>query len=335
MEITRRSLLTGASALALSAGPAWARLHGGVGTGAVLPSIADVTLSSNQFQAGSTAVFGTFQVDISSGIFAGTLVLGGTDAAHFTLTSIGAGQWTIQAASSLTAGTYSITVTATGSYSNSPQTSPPLATFSGTLTATSASPSGTFLTAPTGTLVDHNGDVWGFGTAWTPTSGYAGGFYVTKNGVNQNLNSTAATASWTLGATTIAIPAGLPITPGQQVIDGSLASATLIGYVQSYSATTLTLTAGALAASIGSTDALGIGQNTWAAGLLYLQDLVYLVDPSSQWQGYSDKFSPTPQWNMVATDPRNFSPAVSASGTVDSTASSPTSIPTSPAWSVT
>lgn len=72
-----------------------------------------------------------------------------------------------------------------------------------------------------------------------------------------------ATASFTTASTSISVAAGLPIFPGMAIYDlsGATAPIGLVGTVQSYSGTTVTLVAAALANSSGSTDTLSFGMS--------------------------------------------------------------------------
>lgn len=76
-----------------------------------------------------------------------------------------------------------------------------------------------------------------------------------NNQVYQGTCSVVATGSWTTGNNTISIPSGLTwITPGYTLYDTT--GSHVIGIVQSYVGTTLTLTGNAAFASSGSTDSL-------------------------------------------------------------------------------
>lgn len=137
-RVTRRLLLA-STAIGVVAGSTRAALFSGLdpsssGGGGPI-SLTNIALSNTSFLHGSTTSFGTFTVSQSSGTFAGTLGLGGTDAASFALTALGSGQWAIAPVSgSLAVGNYSVTVTATdATLSNSPQTSPSFGSFGGTL----------------------------------------------------------------------------------------------------------------------------------------------------------------------------------------------------------
>lgn len=85
-------------------------------------TISGISLSNATVTAGSPAgtVVGAVTVSMSSGSFGGTLSVGGTNASSFSLSGSN-----LQEASSLTAGNYSISLTATqASATNSPLTSP-------------------------------------------------------------------------------------------------------------------------------------------------------------------------------------------------------------------
>jgi hypothetical protein len=92
------------------------------------------------------------------------------------------------------------------------------------------------MTSPDGRLLE-----------WNPANGSPG-----------VVGTPSATAAWTTTSTTIPVPSGLSwIQPGMNV--WSLTAAKQVGTVQSYSGTTLTLTAAAANASHGATDQLQIG----------------------------------------------------------------------------
>lgn len=124
-KITRRALLASTAVVAvidaahgaISISPVAQSTGGGGGA-----TITSVSLSNNSFigGSGSGTVVGTISVAVSSGSFAGTLTLSGTDAAKFQI--VGS---QLQLATTVANGTYSINIIATdATFSNSPFTQP-------------------------------------------------------------------------------------------------------------------------------------------------------------------------------------------------------------------
>ena len=92
------------------------------GQGGLLPTIRSITLSNNTFVGGSAdgTVVGAISVQTTSGTFAGTIALGGTDATKFKLSSTSLPA-NLELNGTQAAGSYSITLTATdASFANSP-----------------------------------------------------------------------------------------------------------------------------------------------------------------------------------------------------------------------